>query len=99
MSLHLRQPVERRRGDGDVKMPALACAGMADVPGTVVTYFQERRLQRRLQCRAQSFHAFAHVGSFSWNPRISQKVVMAVKTKIAGRKNQVLSATHVASGS
>jgi hypothetical protein len=98
MSLHLRDPVEGGCRDGDVEVSAFARAGMADVPGAVVTNLEQGRMQGGLQRGPQPFHPFAHVGSFSWKPRISQNVVKAVKMKMAGRKNQVLSATQVASG-
>ena len=63
MSLYPGDTFEGRRDDGDVKMPALARAGMAGVFGAVVANFEQGRMERLLERGAQPFDPRAHTDS------------------------------------
>ncbi len=63
MPLYLREPLEGRRHDGDMEMPALAGAGVTSVFGAVVTNLEQGGMQCLLEDGAQSFDAGVHADS------------------------------------
>ena len=96
MALHLRNAVESCGGDGDVEMAAFSRTGMPDVSGAVVTDFEQRRMQRRLQCATQALDAFgAHDADSLWNaPRNTHSTMASVNTMATGGAIQTLKSTQ-----
>jgi len=99
MSLHPRDPFEGRRDNGDVEMAALARAGMTGMSGAVVADFEQRRMQRLLECGAQPVDARAHADSPGpeevgdcW--RMIQKMMLAVNTNTNGITTKDLKLTQ-----
>jgi len=82
MSLYLRDPVERGRGDGHVEMATFARAGVPGVLRAVVTDFERDGLQA-LQGRTQSIDArrCVHEGlSLVKAPRMTHNTIASVTT-------------------
>jgi hypothetical protein len=97
MPLHLRDAVEGRGGNDDVEMAAFARTGMADVTGTVVADFEQRRIQRLFERRAQAFnarHSVHEALSLPNSPRSAHNTTAIVKTMAMGGAIQTLNNTQ-----
>src|SRR5882672_11968040 len=95
MSFQCRDARETGRDDHDVKMPALARAGVASVLCTVVADVEQRRMQRGFEDGAQALDARAHSDSFGWYPRSSQKMRPTVNANKSGTVIHTLKKTQV----